>query len=469
MRMKRALIITYYWPPAGGSGVQRWLKFSKYLPEFGWKPVIYTPSNPELPAIDNSLEKDIPSEIEVIKREIVEPYSLYRTILKWGRKGPKNGQNNPQSGVVVNPINHSGEKSWKQKLSLWARANLFIPDPRIFWVRPSVKFLLRYIQEHPVDVIVSTGPPHSMHLIAKKLHQKSGVKWIADFRDPWTEIFYFKHLPMLPCVRRIHKKLEKGVLTGADCVVSVSSQMTQNFSKCGLSKYGESSTNGARYYTISNGYDESDFSSAPQRVPDSKFTILHTGLFSADGNPKNLWSVLAAICEQNPKFKEDLRIKLVGKVDREVIESIEIAGLESCLEDLGYLPHSEIPSLQRNCWVLLLPLREEPESKGILTGKFFEYLAAQRPILAFGPKDGEVAKVLDETASGNIYEWSEKGELTQKVMVLYQRYTNTERIDEETSINSTPSTILKYSRRYLTKEMVALFESPLEDNIKKDV
>lgn len=197
---KRVLIISYYWPPTGGSGVQRWVKFAKYLPSEGWQPVIYTPLNPEAITVDESLISEIPPEVEVIKRKIFEPYNIYRALT--GKKG-----RTAQSGEV-NPIN-SQKKSFTQKVSMWIRGNMFIPDPRCFWIGPSVRFLKKYLKEHPVDVIVSTGPPHSMHLIARKVARSTGIPWVADFRDPWTKMFYFKHLALSPWAERKHARLEK--------------------------------------------------------------------------------------------------------------------------------------------------------------------------------------------------------------------------------------------------------------------
>lgn len=432
--MKRALIITYYWPPSGGSGVQRWLKFAKYLPEFGWKPVIYTPSNPESPALDYSLMGDIPQDIVVLNRRIIEPYTIYRGLSK-----KKGGVPND----VVNPINHSGRKNWKQKLSLWVRANLFIPDPRIFWVRSSANYLINYLKTDPVDVIISTGPPHSMHLIAKRVHKRMGIKWVADFRDPWTRIFYFKHLPMLPTVRRLHYKLEKSVLKGADVVISVTDQI--------IDELAEGVACSKKFHTISNGYDDADYINVKDVSAHEHFSFLHTGLFSSDGNPKKLWKVLSDLVKEDSSFNEKLRILLVGKIDKEVLDSINSAGLQTHTQNLGYLPHSEISTLQKSSWVLLLPLREEPESKGILTGKFFEYLAAQRPIIAFGPKDGEVAKVLRETRAGDIFEWCQEEELKERVKELYTLF---QKGDHKPC--GSQQIISKYSRKSLTEELTKL-------------
>lgn len=438
--MKKVLIITYYWPPSGGSGVQRWLKFAKYLPQYGWQPVIYTPTNPETPAIDTSLEKEVPAEAIVIKRPISEPYQVYKKF--FGKGGGNNG-----GAAVVNPINQSGKKSFLQRVTLWVRANLFIPDPRVSWVRPSVSYLTKYLEENPVDAIVSTGPPHSMHLIARELHRRTGIRWVADFRDPWTEIFYFKHLPMTSWAKRRHKKLERSVVLEADAVVSVTKQMTADFSA--LLNGGQT----GKLHTICNGYDEADFVTSDPIAPEESFTLTHTGLFSADGNPINLWRVLGEMCSEDSFFKNHLKLRLIGKVDAEVLEAIKANGLGENLENMGYLPHSQIPGYQQSGWALLLPLRDEPESKAILTGKFFEYLAAGRPIVAFGPQDGEMAKVLKETQSGEIFEWDESAALKRHIRNLYDIY--------KTGIWTTDAdrtSISKYSRRHLTAQMVEVLK-----------
>ena len=236
--MKRALVITYYWPPTGGSGVQRWLKFAELLPKFGWEPVIYTPENPEQLVVDESLLDEIPAGTEIIKTHITEPYGIYRKFT--GGKG---------IAKEVNIVSASADKSPVQRLSMFVRGNFFVPDPRCLWIRPSVRFLKKYIKEHPVDVIISTGPPNSMHLIGRNLKRETGLPWIADFRDPWTEIFYFKHIPMCGYVRKKHLRLEKNVLDEADTVVAVSPIVQQDFMK-------KTST---PVELITNGWDRKDF------------------------------------------------------------------------------------------------------------------------------------------------------------------------------------------------------------------
>ena len=316
---KRLLIISYYWPPTGGSGVQRWVKFSKYLPEHGWQPVIYTPENPERLAYDESLLADIPECAEVIRRRIVEPYGLYRKL--FGR-----------SGGEVNPLNSSG-KSLKSKLSRVLRGNLFIPDPRVSWVRCSVRFLKKYLREHPVDAVVTTGPPQSMHLIGRGLKRSLGLPWIADFRDPWTRMFYYKHLCLSKFADRKHHRLEQSVLDEADLVLAVSPPVRDDF---------QAQTR-TPVHLITNGYDEDDF---PVREPgsrrDGKFRIVHTGLFAADGNPLKLWDALARRCREDEDFAQRLEIRLAGKTDAPVLEAIRERGLGAQLVDLGYLPHSRV-------------------------------------------------------------------------------------------------------------------------------
>ncbi len=408
--LKRLLIITYYWPPTGGSGVQRWVKFSKYLPEFGWQPVVYTPENPEQLARDESLLKDIPACAEVIKTHISEPYELYRRLT-----GGKAGQE-------VNPVN-AQRKSWKQRLSLWIRGNCFIPDPRVGWVRPSVRFLKKYLREHPVDAVVTTGPPHSVHLIGLRLKKALGLRWIADFRDPWTEMFYYKHLGLSAAADRRHRRLEQAVLDGADKIISVSPPVAADF---------QAKTK-TPVVLITNGFDESDFraeksgsGSAPAKPftregsrSDSEagaaavppFRLVHTGLFAADGNPLKLWDALAERCEADPAFRKRLQIRLAGKVDTAVTDAIRTRGLGDNLVELGYLPHDETVREQREADILLLPLRREPEYAKVLPGKIFEYLAARRPVLGIGQEDGAAATVLRDAAAGEMFDWDKKEEL----------------------------------------------------------
>lgn len=434
--MKRVLIISYYWPPSGGSGVQRWVKFSKHLPSLGWQPVVYTPENPELIAVDSSLEAEIPAEVEVVRRHITEPYGILRALT--GAK-PK-GKDFAVKGEV-NPIN-SQKKSLVQKFSMWIRGNLFIPDPRCWWIGPSVRYLKKYLKEHPVDLIVSTGPPHSMHLIALRLSKALSLPWVADFRDPWTRMFYFKHLRLGAYARRRHRNLEQKVLDGATAVVAVSPLVREDFVRMTQSPV----------HLITNGFDEDDFSAAiAEKTESERFRVTHTGLFAADGNPDVLWTVLSEMCAENASFAKALDIRLCGKNDAQIIESICAAGLKERLTDLGYQDHMSAVREQVNASVLILPLRKEPEYKATLPGKLFEYLASLRPVLGIGQTDGAMAAILSETGAGRTCEWEDKDGMRAFIQDAWEKF------KEGKLERDSVSDISQYSRKNTAAAMAQLF------------
>ena len=444
--MKRVLIISYYWPPTGGSGVQRWVKFAKYLPSEGWQPVIYTPENPEQLAVDASLEADVPAEAEVIRRRIVEPYEMYKKLLR--RSG------HSKEAVEVNPVN-AQNKSLIQKIAMWIRGNLFRPDPRCLWIGPSVRFLKKYLAEHPVDLIVSTGPPQSMHLIGRRLALETGLPWIADFRDPWTKIFYFKHLSMTKATERWHEKMEKRVLDDATCVVAVSPLVQQEFQAMTQTPVE----------LITNGFDECDYgtngSSCQEKTtgnpdiitgnPSPDFTITHTGLFAADGNPTVLWKVLAEKCRKDEKFRKALKINLVGKTDEQITHAIEAAGLNPNLNDMGYQPHSVAIDQQRKASLLILPLRKEPEYKAVLPGKLFEYLASGRPIIGIGQPDGAMSMILDSTRTGVVFDWEDREAIAKHLDQCWERH-----LAGQLTVDG--ANISQFTRRNLTRRMAQLFD-----------
>lgn len=445
--MKRVLVISYYWPPSGGSGVQRWVKFAKYLPSMGWQPVIYTPENPELIAIDETLVSEIPSEVEVVKRHITEPYGILRGIKSILR--PSKATLSAQKGEV-NPIN-SQKKTLGQKISLFIRGNFFIPDPRCWWIGPSVKFLKKYLADNPVDVIVSTGPPHSMHLIARKLSRETGLPWVADFRDPWTKMFYFKHLSLTGWAERRHEKLEKAVLDDATAVVAVSPLVQDEFR----------AMTDTPVELITNGYDEDDFNVTVERG--TFFNVLHTGLFASDGDPEMLWKALSDISEADEEFRSQLRINLCGKTDPEVIASIKSAGLSDNLTDHGYCPHSQAVAFQKQASLLILPLRKEPEYRATLPGKLFEYLASGRPVLGIGQRDGAMARILDDTQVGITYDWNEYDQIRSFIEASWMAH-KAGKLDSEILYSQfgcstdAPVSISSYSRRSTAASMASLLE-----------
>jgi glycosyltransferase involved in cell wall biosynthesis len=420
--MKKVLIITYYWPPIGGAGVQRWLKFSKYFRQFGWEPVIYTPSNPDFPIHDETLLKDVASDLTVLKTEIIEPYDLYRKIMR------KKKTETVNQGF----LSEGKENTLMQSAMIWVRGNFFIPDARKFWINPSITYLSKYIQEHKIDAVISTGPPHSMHLIAIGLKHKFNIPWIADFRDPWTQIDFYSQLKLSSFADAKHKKLEHQVLMQANKVVTISPSCGKDLEKLGNRKVD----------IITNGFDTDDF--IPMAIGiDSKmmegFMFHHTGALNKDRNPYTLWKVLGDLCKENSHLKKDLILKFTGKTDAIVLESLKQQGLESNFIKSEYMPHSEIVKSMMQSPILLLPLNNTPNNAGVLSGKLFEYLAAKRPIFGIGLPNADAAAILKETQAGTMYDFDDYVGMKKQVLILYNQYKT-----KQLSIQS--NSIDKYSR-----------------------
>ena len=419
--MKKALIITYYWPPTGGAGVQRWLKFTKYFQQFGWEPVIYTPSNPDFPINDATLLKDVPNNITILKTEITEPYDIYRKIMR------KKKTETVNQGF----LSEGKENSFLQSLMIWVRGNFFIPDARVFWIKPSIKFLSDYISKNNIDAVISTGPPHSMHLIALGVKQKYNLPWIADFRDPWTQIDFYNQLKLSSWADKKHKRLERSVLTSANEVVTVSPSWAKDLEALGSRKVN----------VITNGFDADDFVINTNTKLLHGFLFHHIGALNKDRNPQTFWQVLGDLCKENVEFKTDLKLKFTGKTDIAVFEALEKQGLTNNAEKTEYLPHSEVTKLIQQSPVLLLPLNDTPNVKGIVPGKLFEYLAAKRPIFAIGDVNGDSAQIINETQTGTMVGFKDYELLKNKVLELYQQYKDNTLVVRSTSIE-------KYSRKH---------------------
>ena len=420
---KKVLIITYYWPPAGGSGVQRWLKFSKYLRDFEIEPVIYTIDNPSYPILDKSSESEIPKDLEILKQAIFEPNSM---LSFFGRNNKK------ESAGFLNP-----NPTFFGSIIQYIRANYFIPDARKFWIQPSVNFLSNYLENNHIDAIITTGPPHSMHLIGLELKKKLGIKWISDFRDPWTEIDYFQQLPLTKKATKKHQDLEQEVLRKSDMVVVVGETMKEKFLK-----YSK------RIKVLTNGFDTIEDLST-QKL-DEKFSITHVGLMNSDRNPTILWEVLNEISNTNLNFKNDLRIKLIGKLDDAVIQDLKVFD-HNTIETIPYLDHKDVSKYQASSQVLLLSINEVPSAKGIITGKIFEYLQAKRPILAIGPEDGDAAMILKNTNAGTIIGFKNKTALKATILNLYKDYK--EGVLFVKSIN-----IEQYHRKNITSQLAEVIK-----------
>ncbi len=421
--MKKVLIITYYWPPSGGGGVQRWLKFAKYLPEFEWEPIIFTPENPDFDIQDSTLVKDISTELEVLKIPIWEPYLFFAKLNK--------GKNLKQGAV-----NKGQNQSWLTKMALFIRGNFFIPDPRRFWVPPATDFLTRYIHDNDIEAIITTGPPHSMHLIGLNLKKRTGIKWLADFRDPWSKWDMLDNFSLTSIAKWGHKRLEKKVLTKADQVITVSETWAKEFNSIVKRDYN----------VITNGFDETDFEKHLSKQSET-FVISHFGLINHFRNPANFWKAIKELAQQ-PELAIRLKIQLYGTIDQSIIDFIrsdEI--LKPLVEFKKPVSHEEVIKAYSESDLLLLLLNDSKNAKGHIPGKLFEYMASQRPILALGPEEGDSARIINQTNTGHVYHWENlegiKGQLEKHLRggVMLQ-------IDQ--------TQLEKYSRKSTTSELAQL-------------
>jgi glycosyltransferase involved in cell wall biosynthesis len=424
--MKKVLVITYYWPPSGGAGVQRWLKFVKYLPNYNYKPVIYTVENGEYPVLDSSLSKDVSSKIKILKSKIWEPYSLYKIFT--GRK--------KKEKINSSFLTQKKRNKFLQNISIWIRGNLFIPDARRFWIKPSINYLTNFLINNPVDIIISSGPPHSTHLIAMELQKRFQIKWLADFRDPWTNIDFYKDLKLTKWADNKHKALERAVLKNTDMVLTIGNQLKKELLALG-SKEVE---------VVENGYDPEDFPINSSLELDTDFTIAHIGTFSPSRNHEILWKVLKKICNENEAFNNKLKIKLIGNIDFSVLKSISNFGLENHLKKLGYISHNDVINEQKKSRVLLLMVNNTPNSRGIITGKVFEYMASNRPILVIGPEDGDLANIIRQTNTGFVTGFDNEIKLEESILKLFK---NKENFDSNLKI---------YSRENLTKKLSSILD-----------
>lgn len=426
--LKKVLIVTYYWPPAGGPGVQRWLKFAKYLPSFGYQPMIYTPENPNYPILDEQLVNEVSENCIVVKTPIYEPYKLA------GLLNSKKTQT-MSSGI----IKQSKKQSFAEKLMLWVRGNFFIPDARVGWVGPSVKFLANYVEKHGIDTVITTGPPHSMHLIGMKLQELCNLYWIADFRDPWTTIGYHKELKLTAFASKKHLELEKQVLNKANQII-----VTSKTTKSDFEKITQKPIN-----VITNGYDVEYVGKVEL---DDAFTISHIGSFLSNRNPRVFWKALEELRKENSAFKAAFQLKLVGRVSDEILETIREFKLDSCLVNVGYVDHRQALIEQRKAQVLLLIEIDSEETRAIIPGKLFEYMAAERPILAIGPEQADFFDIIRETNTGKVALYDQKEEIKEILLSYFKSY-------QEGTLKVYGMGLQYYSRKKLTESLVKLLKN----------
>ena len=423
----KVLIICYYWIPAGGPGVQRWLKFVKYLPNFGYQPIVYIPENPNYPIIDKKIENEVPKEAIIIKNKIFEPYQL---AAKFSKKDSKTSS----SGIIA----PEKQQSFMQKILLWIRGNIFIPDARMFWKKPSVKFLQKYITDNQIDTIITSGPPHSLHLIGLKLKEKLDIRWIADFRDPWTTISYHKALKLSTFATKKHKKLEQKVLQTADNLIVTSPTTKKEFEN--ITK--------KPITVITNGYDTIENSNA---ALDNKFSLAHIGSLLAERNPKILWLALQELCNEIEGFKSNFQLNLIGKVSQNILDTLQEFQLMESTQVLGYVSHKEAILYQKKSQILLLIEINSMDTQCIIPGKLFEYMVSGRPIIAIGPEKSDIQDLIQKTNTGVYFNYEEKEKLKQQILEYYILF-------QEGKLQAYGIGLEPFSRKNLTGQLVNILD-----------
>ena len=384
MKNNKLLIISYYWPPSGGSGVQRWLNFSNSLVKKGWDVTVFTAKNANYPILDNELENSIDESIKVFSIPILEPTSLFK----------KNSSDNIKSSNIF------------QKIKLWIRANLFFPDSRMFWIKDVTKKATNYIKNNNIDCLITTAPPFSTHIIGLNLKKNTKVKWISDFRDPWSDFFQFRLLPMSNYIRNKHLKFENKCLNNADSIITTSPSLTEKYSLINSSSY-----------TLTNG-----FNSFIENNETDKFLIMYSGVMKSIQNPKNFWKVLKEICLENENFSNDLLVRLIGDFDKEILNNNHLKPIESKVQFEKYLDKSKLDVEMSKARVLILSSVNLDSVNNIIPGKIFYYFSFKRPIIAFSKLNSDVSDLINKTNSGLVFDYSNEVDLKNYILELYSNY-----------------------------------------------
>ncbi len=415
---KKVLIISYYWPPAGGPGVQRWMKFVKYLPEYNIKPILYIPENPNYPIYDYSLNDEVSEKLEIIKNPITEISNIISN---------SKSLNLIRSGNIPNPK----EQSLFQRLLFFIRGNLFIPDMKILWKNKSIDFIENYLSKTKIDVVITTGPPHSLHLIGYELKKRLNIKWISDFRDPWVNLNYLNRFHLLPSVKRRHKKLRDKVLINSNSVIVTSEKLKK--------LYKEIAPN---IFKITNGYD---YEYSTVNI-DSKFSISHIGSLYPERNPKYLWDIIDEICINNEEFRSNLQINFIGNTSEKIIKYLSNKTFKSCVKFFDYVDYKRAIEFMCSSQILLMVEVNDNDSSYAIPGKLFDYLNSKRPIIAIGPDKSEVNQILYDTNAGKFFNYNESINLKLHIENLYNQY-------EMGSISYDAKNISIYRRKNLTEEL----------------
>ncbi len=421
--MKKALLLTYYWPPGSGPGVQRWLKFCKYLVELGWEIEVITVENGSYPSTDSSLLDDVPEDLRVFRTKTIEPFAVYNALR--GKSGKQ---------VEVGMSNLKGKPSLFKRISNYVRANFFVPDARVGWNTYAFPMAIKRIKAFQPDLIITTGPPHSTHLMGARLKRMFSLPWVADFRDPWTTIYYNAYLNRTTRTQEKDKSLEDQVLKTADGIVVASTGMQEEF---------EARTQ--RITFIPNGFDPKDFEQTVTEIPE-KMRLAYVGNLKSNQNIYGFWLALSSL---SPEQRSSVELEITGNMAADVKESIASYALEDLIKVKAFVPHREAIERMLNAHVLLLPIPQSENNKSILTGKLFEYLATRRPILAIGPTGGNAADILRDVEKADMIDYKDVQAITQR----FDQLLNTFSEKQGQHWTSGNDAYLKYSRKETAKTL----------------
>ncbi len=419
--MKKVLVIVYYWPPSGGAGVQRWLKFVKYLPQFDWQPTVITTSNGDYPAIDESLLKEVPEDIKVIRTKTP-------TFGKWFSKAGE--QSAPYGSLET-----SEEDSFFRRFAIWCRLNLTVPDARVVWNKYALQAAFEEMRKFKYDLIITSGPPHSTHLIGRKLKNIFNVKWLVDFRDPWTKIDYLEKVNRFALTKKIDEKLEQKIINQCDRIISINKSILK-----GLKAINKG-------IIIPNGFDPADFTEIEKKKT-KKFQINYFGNITAERDPSIVLKAVNQIYSQFP----DIQINIWGNVSDEVKADLISLDENKFVKFHNYIPHDKMMRRMVNSSLLLLLINNVPNNLGILTGKIYEYLGAKVPVLGVGPIEGEAAKILNETRSGKMCDYSDQKAISEFISWQYSMWKKDEKPTASGEID-------QYDRVHLTQKLAEVLES----------
>ena len=413
---KKILIISYYWPPSGGSGVQRWLNFSNQLSAKGWNITVFTALNPKYPLIDNTLSKSVNKYIKVVKIPIFESTSFLKS----------NNSDNIKADNIFS------------KILLWIRANLFFPDSRMFWIKKVSRKATDYIKKNDINYLITTAPPFSTHLIGLNIKKNTDVKWISDFRDPWSGFFQFKLLPLLTFQRKRHLKAELQCLNFSDTVITTSPSLTLKYSLIN-----------SNCHTVFNG-----FNSFIKTKDSDGFLLMYSGVMKSIQNPKNLWSVLEEISLENKSFFKDLKVRLIGDFDNEIKDQIKGKLISSRVEFEKYLEKNKLDQEIAKAKLLLLSSVNLDSVNDVIPGKLFYYFSFKLPILAFSNIKSDVTDIINKTNTGRVFDYSNKIDLKNHILELYKNYKSGNDIFKPIGVN-------KYTYDILSDKIIKILNKTI--------